>query len=87
VTGKSARFVITTVALDAFLKFMDRPVFHDLSEDQLALVHGPLSLLAKPGLRALSAEKSVKLKTRWMPFIPHPVYRLAGILKAITGQQ
>lgn len=43
VTRKAACFVITVVARDAFLKLVDGPVFHDLREDQFAVVHPPLS--------------------------------------------
>src|SRR5665213_2796709 len=52
VTRKPACFVITPVTRDTFLKLVDGPVFHDLREDQLAVVHPPLSAPPLP-LRAV----------------------------------
>ena len=61
--GKTARFVIASVARHAFLEFVDGQVFHPLGEDQLACVHALLSSRDPNGIwTAKPPEKSPSRK-------------------------
>src|SRR5271168_4675886 len=62
VARKAAGFVITVVTRDAFLKLVNRPVFHDLREDQFAVVHPPLSAPAPAASSRLTLEKGSSRK-------------------------
>src|ERR1035437_859692 len=75
--GKTARFVIASVARHAFLEFVDGQVFHPLGEDQLACVHALLSSRDPNGIWTANRPKKVQVEKSTNRVYPSDKARVA----------